>query len=321
MKNTLAFSLLLLWNAGASALTLAAPDRAGDSIIGAPPHEAKYISAKYEDTLIDIARELRIGQDEIVQANPKVDRWLPGANTKVRIPSSYILPNAPRQGIVINIPEMHLYYYADPQHVMIYSIGIGRENWKTPVGTTRITGKQANPSWTPPPSIMAEHIEAGDPLKPFYPPGPDNPLGMFAFKLGIPGYLIHSTSEDKVDGIGMRVSHGCIRMYPSDIEKFFPLIPVGTPVTLVNQSIKVGWYHDTLYLQAYPELEETPLTYEQRIELALDLIQKANGGRMPVIKGSVLKLALESNSTLPVAIYEREHTADQAAMQNDDVTH
>lgn len=304
MKRIVLSSLLALATSSVSALTLPAPDRPGDGIIGAPPYQAKYVAAKYEDTLIDIAVEHHLGQDEIVLANPTVDRWLPGAGTPVRIPSSFILPNAPRQGIVVNLPEMRIYYYADPSTVVTYAIGIGRENnWKTPITKTQIAGKMENPSWTPPPSIIAEHLADGDVLEPYYPPGPDNPLGLFAFRLGVPGYLIHSTQ--KTNGIGMRVSHGCMRMYPADIEKFFPMVKTGTPVNIVNQAIKVGWHHDTLYMEVYPELEELPATYEQRLNKALDLIQQANGGQMPVIKGSILKMALEKPSGLPVAVYER----------------
>ncbi len=304
MKRALFFSLLTFAATAVSALTLPAPDRPGDSIIGDPPYQAKYVAAKYEDTLIDIAVEHHLGQDEIVLANPTVDRWLPGAGTPVRIPSSFILPNAPRQGIVVNLPEMRIYYYPNASTVVTYAVGIGRENnWKTPIGRTQIAGKMENPSWTPPPSIIAEHLAEGDVLEPYYPPGPDNPLGLFAFRLGIPGYLIHSTQ--KTNGIGMRVSHGCMRMYPMDIEQFFPTVKVGTTVNIVNQAIKVGWHHGTLYMEVYPELEETPATFEQRINRALDLIQQANGGQMPVIKGSILKMALEKPTGLPIAIYER----------------
>lgn len=303
MKTGIIFSLLLAASHSASALTLGLPDRIGDSLVGSPPHEVKYVAAKQEDTLIDIAVNFKLGQDEIVLANPFVDRWLPREGTQVRIPTSFLLPDAPREGIVINLPEMRFYYYGGDGKVTTYAIGIGRVDWKTPLGKTRIVGKTENPSWTPPPSIIAEHLADGDVLQPYYPPGPDNPQGLFAFRLGIPGYLIHSTN--KPNGVGMRVSHGCIRMYPADIEQFFPVLKVGTQVNIVNQSIKVGWYHDTLYMQSYPELEESPLSFEQRLHIALDLIEKANGGKMPVIKGSILRTALEKMTGIPVAIYER----------------
>ena len=287
MKKPLLSSLLLLASTTASALTLPAPDLPTDSLIGNPPENPHYVIAKQEDTLIDIAVEHRLGQDEIVLANPTVDRWLPGAGTQVRIPNGFLLPDAPRHGIIINLPEMRLYYFLDANRVETYSIGIGRVDWKTPMGRTKILDKQANPSWTPPPSIIAEHLADGDVLDPYYPPGPDNPLGLFAFKLGIPGYLIHSTN--KVNGVGMRVSHGCIRMYPADIEQFFPMVKVGTEVNIVNQSVKVGWHHNTLYIEVYPEMEETPATFEDRLHHALELIAKANDGKMPVIKASVLR--------------------------------
>ena len=315
MKRILLFCILSFVSTVVSALTLPAPERAEDSIIGDPPYQVKYVAAKYEDTLIDIAVAHHLGQEEIVLANPRVDRWLPGAGTPVRIPTSFILPNAPRQGIVVNLPEMRIYYYPDKSRVVTYAVGVGRENnWKTPLGRTKIVGKMENPSWTPPPSIIAEHLAEGDVLESYYPPGPDNPLGLFAFRLGIPGYLIHSTQ--KTNGIGMRVSHGCMRMYPADIEKFFPTVKVGTPVNIVNQSIKVGWYHDTLYMEVYPEMEETPATFEQRVHRALDLIQQANGGQMPVIKGSILKAALAKPSGLPIAIYERPIKNAAQAVQN-----
>lgn len=314
MKSGLIFSLLFAASASASALTLSLPDKPGDSLIGSPPHEVKYVAAKQEDTLIDVAVDFKLGQDEIVLANPTVDRWLPGEGTKVRIPTSFILPDAPRQGIIINLPEMRIYYFQpESTNVLTYAIGIGREDdWKTPLGKTLITGKTENPSWTPPPSIIAEHLADGDVLKPFYPPGPDNPLGLFAFKLGLPGYLIHSTNV--VNGVGMRVSHGCIRMYPIDIEQFFPQVKVGTQVNIVNQPIKVGWYHDTLYLEVYPQMEEYPATFEQRLHVTLDLIERANGGKMPVIKGSILKKALEKPSGIPIALYERPATPPPAVV-------
>lgn len=305
IKKLFLFKLLMTASCVASALTLSLPDKLGDSMVGNPPYEVKYVTATQEDTLIDIAVNFRLGQDEIVLANPFVDRWLPKAGTKVRIPTSFLLPEAPREGVVINLPEMRFYYYPPSSgKVIIYAIGIGRVDWKTPLGKTKIIGKTENPSWTPPPSIIAEHLADGDVLAPYYPPGPDNPQGLFAFRLGIPGYLIHSTN--KPNGVGMRVSHGCIRMYPKDIEEFFPILKTGTQVNIVDQPIKVGWYHDTLYMQNYPELEETPITYEQRVHMAISLIEKANGGVMPVIKGSVLKQALEKITGVPVAIYERQ---------------
>ncbi|MGR9099620.1 MAG: L,D-transpeptidase family protein [Gammaproteobacteria bacterium] len=284
------------------------PVNTADSIVGEHPDEDWYATAKDEDTLLDIARDYNIGQNEILLANQNVDRWLPKEGTRVRIPMSHILPDAPRRGLVLNLSEFRLYYFPEPKKgsretVTTHPISIGRMDWKTPLGLTQIVGKTRNPTWTPPQSIREEHAAKGDILPAVVPAGPDNPLGLFAMRLGIPGYLIHSTN--KPFGVGMRVSHGCIRMYPEDIEILFPSIPVGAPVMIVNQPIKVGWLNDTLYIQVYPELEEEEADYEERLEIALNLIQKANNNKLPILDGSVLRKALEERIGIPVAIHSR----------------
>ncbi len=289
-------------------LTLPMPERPGDSLIGDYPHKVTYATAKQEDTLLDIAREYDIGQNEIILANPTVDRWLPGAGTRVRIPTSRLLPDAPHEGLVLNLPEFRLYYFRkatknQPAIVTTHPISIGRVDWRTPLGKTQISAKTENPVWIPPQSIKEEHAAEGDILPDVYPAGPDNPLGLFALRLALPGYLIHSTN--KPYGVGMRVSHGCIRMYPEDIEKLFPEIKVGTPVYIVNQPIKVGWSDDTLYIEVHPDLEDEVRDYEQKLETALDLIEQANGGKIPVVNGAKLKSALEQGNGVPVAIFER----------------
>jgi L,D-transpeptidase ErfK/SrfK len=221
--------------------------------------ELSVLSARYEDTLSDIARRYDLGYDEIVQSNPNVDPWLPGQGTRVLLPTQFVLPDAPRDGIVLNLAEMRLYYYpgrraGETPRVVTYPVGIGREGWSTPTVTTRVVAKVPNPSWTPPESIRAEHAAQGDPLPEVVPPGPDNPLGQFALRLGLSGYLIHGTN--KPYGIGMRVSHGCIRLYPEDIERLFRRVSVNIPVHIVNQPYKAGWKNGVLYLEAHPLLSE-----------------------------------------------------------------
>ncbi len=221
---------------------------AAETFILPPPDidligQIQVVYAVHEDTLLDIARQHSIGHQEIVQANPGVDLWIPGKGTPVVVPGRYILPDAPRKGLVLNVPEMRLYYYPKSEDgekpvVITHPVSIGRMDWNTPLGKTSIIAKHKDPSWYPPASIKAEHAADGDPLPDVVPPGPDNPLGRYALRLGKPGYLIHSTN--KPFGIGMRVTHGCVRMYPEDIERLFPQIPVNTPVHIVNQPIKVG---------------------------------------------------------------------------------
>jgi L,D-transpeptidase ErfK/SrfK len=212
-----------------------------------------------EDTLPDIARRFDVGYEEMVTANPGVDPWLPGAGREVVVPTQFILPAAPREGVVVNVAQMRIYYYpprkkGEPQTVYTHPIGIGRVGWKTPEGTTKIIGRQKDPVWVVPKSVRAEHAEDGEMLPATVPAGPDNPLGQYEFRLGWPSYLIHGTN--KPYGVGMRSSHGCMRLYPEDIAVFFDLIPIGTQVTVVNQPYLFGWRDGTLYLQAYAVMQD-----------------------------------------------------------------
>lgn len=225
------------------------PVPSGSVLIGAPGQ----VTARHDDTLIDIAREAGLGYEEIRWANAGVDPWMPGEGTVVSLPTHYLLPHGPREGLLLNLPEMRLFHFQDGV-VRTYPAGIGRMDWRTPLGTTRVVEKRAQPAWYPPESIIREHAERGDMLPKVVPPGPDNPLGLFALKLGLPGYLIHGTN--KAFGIGMRVTHGCVRLYPTDIEALFSEVSVGTPVTLVNQPVKAGRQGGVVYLEVHPALEE-----------------------------------------------------------------
>ncbi len=263
--------------------------------------------ARHEDTLLDIARRYDIGQEQIVRANPGVDRWLPGEGVTVIIPTRYILPAAPREGLVLNVPEMRLYYYpkAKPGEtpvVKTFPVGIGRQDWGTPLGATQVVGKQKDPTWTPPASIRKEHEENGDPLPAVVPAGPNNPLGQYAMRLGIGkgSYLIHGTN--KAFGVGMRASHGCIRMMPEDIEYLFPQIAVGTPVRIVSEPAKVGWYGGKLWLEVHEPLEEDRLGHASLFNNALRLIDAAQAERMVELDEDAISQALSDQNGIPVAI-------------------
>lgn len=210
------------------------------------------------DTLVDIAARYQLGYNLVRSANPGVDAWLPGEGTRVVLPFQAILPTAPRDGIVINVAEMRLYFYSQDKKtevtsVAIYPVSVGRGDWSTPVTSSRLTGRAKNPVWYPPKSIRAEHAARGDKLPLQVPPGPDNPLGKYMLTLDIPGYFIHGTN--KQFGIGMQVTHGCIRMYPRDIEQLVKLAPNNTPVTIINQPFKTGWRDQQLYLEVHQPLE------------------------------------------------------------------
>ena len=227
----------------------------GEDAVG----ELQVALAGGEDTFVEFARSYGLGFDELRAANPGVDPWLPGEDTPVVLPTRFVLPDAPREGIVLNVAAKRLFYYppavnGEPTMVETYPIGIGREDWATPTGATTVVARTRDPVWFVPASIRREHAEMGDPLPAQVPPGPDNPLGSRVLQLGLPGYLIHGTN--KPAGVGMRVSHGCVRLYPEDIEFLYDRIPVGTPVTIVNQPLLLGRSGNDLLLEAHPPLAE-----------------------------------------------------------------
>jgi L,D-transpeptidase ErfK/SrfK len=277
--------------------------------------QVQTMTASSDETLLDIARRYDIGQNEILLANPDVDRWLPADGSKVILPTRYILPEADRSGLVLNLPEMRLYYFPQPRPgetpvVITHPISVGRMDWNTPLGLTKIVSKQIDPEWRPPKSIKNEHAQDGETLPDVIRAGPDNPLGRYAMRLGIPGYLIHSTN--KPYGVGMRVTHGCLRMYPEDIERLFVDIPVNTPVHIVNQPVKVGWLAGSLFIELHPPLEEDEEKYADYMQSVLSSIAdflsanddtlNINAGRTVNLSGHALRQAVAEKSGIPVII-------------------
>jgi L,D-transpeptidase ErfK/SrfK len=241
----------------------------GEEVIG---YVQKTIVGK-EDTLPDIARRFDIGYEEMLLANPGVDPWLPGVGREVIVPTRFILPAAPHEGLVVNVAAMRVFYFlphnkGEKQVVLTHPIGIGKVGWKTPEGTTKIVSRQKDPVWVVPKSVHDEHAESGDILPDKVPAGPDNPLGRHMFRLGWPSYLVHGTN--KPYGVGMRSSHGCIRLYPEDIAVLFDLIPIGTKVTVVNQPYLFGWHDGKLYLQAYAVMEDDKRDWSKNRKRLLD---------------------------------------------------
>lgn len=207
--------------------------------------------ARDDDTLLDVARRFDLGYTQLVTANPGVDPWRPGTGRRITVPSFYLLPDGPRRGIVINLAQNRLYYFP-PGGGMVetHPIGVGVQGRSTPIGTTRIVAKRIHPRWIPPPSI---HRERPD-LPAVVPPGPDNPLGDYAFQLGWPAYLIHGTN--KPDGIGRNVSHGCIQLFPEDVERLFGEVAIGMPVRVVNEEAQTAWIDGELYIAVYPTKDQ-----------------------------------------------------------------
>ena len=228
------------------------------------------------DTLLDLALEHDLGFVEIVAANPGLDPWLPGAGRPVLLPTAHLLPASPRRGIVINLADQRLYYFLPRGAVRTYPIGVSSEGVTISLGTARIVGKRVNPVWFPPPSVRAEAPDLPESV----PPGPDNPLGAFALDLSWPAPAIHGTNNPY--GIGRRVSHGCFRLYPEDIEKLFRQVAIGTEVTVVNQPIKLGWSAGTLFLEVHPTLEQAD---------ELELRGTASPAALPDLRMLVMEMA------------------------------
>jgi L,D-transpeptidase ErfK/SrfK len=281
----------------------------GDNVIGA----VSITVAEHEDTLLDVGRRYGVGYEEVIAANPGIDPWLPGAGTEILIPGRFILPDAPREGIVVNLPEHRLYYYppaqpGQPRVVRTYPISTGKMDWKTPLGVTRVVAKQEKPNWYPPKSVRLEHEQKGDPLPPFIPPGPDNPLGEHVLRLGLPGgaYLIHGTNRPA--GVGMQVTHGCIRLFPEDIAELYTMIPVNTKVNLVDQTTKVGWSRGSLFVERQAPLEGTDNPAHMDLAELDRVVKAATAGLESTIDWETARLVFQQATSVPVKIGERQYS-------------
>ena len=206
----------------------------------------KFYKTENDETLIDIARINNLAFPEIMSANKGLDDpWTIENDYHILLPNRHLLPNVNRQGIVVNKGDLRLYYFSNNNKVYSYPIGIGRGDWETPLGEAIVTGKKKNPYWTVPESILEEEPH----WPPVVKPGPKNPLGTRAIYLSMPGYLLHGTN--KPWGVGMKVSHGCIRLYPEAIEELYDLVGKGEKVQIIDQPVKSGWEKNTLYLEVH----------------------------------------------------------------------
>ncbi len=294
-------SLAALFSVGpVAALELPLPPP-GEDIVG----QVQVIKAKYEDTFADIGVANDLGYLEMVAANPGVDPWLPGEGTEIILPTRFVLPPGPREGIVINLAEYRLYYYPKGQNVVhTYPLGIGREGWGSPIAATTITAKTPNPAWYPPKSIREEHAADGDPLPTIVPPGPDNPLGPFKFTLGVPGYLIHGSN--KKFGIGMRVSHGCFRMLNENVLELSNMAPVGTKVRILNDPYKFGISGGKVYLEAHTPLDDqgVPSVVDKHTAVINALLKREDLANNLHLDWEVVREVVAAEDGLPVEIAE-----------------
>ena len=266
-----------------------------DALLG----ELSYQTVDAHDTVVTLAQKYDVGYNAIEDANPNVDFTKAfSPNTLLQIPTSHLLPNQPRQGIIINLPEMRMYYF--PEHseqVLTYPIGIGKIGKTIPITKTSITRKIEDPVWIPPADIREFNLKQGVVLPKVMPPGPDNPLGPYAIYMRLPTYLIHSTIFP--ESVGKRASFGCIRMFESDIQVFFPSIKKGIPVAIINSPVKIGWHQNKLYLEVHQPLAEHGEAYEASLPGMVYLIKKTVGDQSMLIDWQLVAYLAKARDGLP----------------------
>ena len=252
----LVFSLALVVSACAGDLFRAEPQRTRYALESPPPSDdlvgrLSFHETSAEDTLIDLAPALGVGYVELLAANPGVDPWLPGEGTRLALPQARLLPSGPREGIVVNLGDLRLYYFEPDAPARAWPVGIAKDGYSTPMGVTEVKAKREKPTWIPGASARRDDPKLPARVK----PGPDNPLGEYALYLGWPSYLIHGTNDPR--GVGRHSSRGCIRLYPADIAVLYGLASPGTKVRVVNEPVKLGWIGGELYLEVNPSAEES----------------------------------------------------------------
>jgi L,D-transpeptidase ErfK/SrfK len=262
----------------------------------------KFIRLEKGDTLPDIARHFGLGLNGVSAANPGVDIWVPEAGTRIMLPLSFILPDAPRKGIVINLAAMRLFEFkgnGESPVVLTFPVGVGTEERPSPMGQMRVERKVSRPTWHVPTSIARDHLKKGDPLPATVPPGPQNPLGEYALYLSAQSYLIHGTN--KPASIGLRATNGCMRLYPEDIKRLYENTPVKTPVSIVYQPYLLGQSNGVVYLEVHGSTENLDAAELDKIYAKLKTVEKDSGR---ALDWSNVKKVLAEARGIPVPIFE-----------------
>jgi L,D-transpeptidase ErfK/SrfK len=283
-----------------------------DDVIG----RLAVIRLKKGDTLPDIARHFGLGINEISAANPGVDIWVPEAGRRIMLPLSFILPDAPRKGIVINLAAMRLFQFkGDSESLVVstYPVGIGSEERSTPIGQMYVERKVIRPTWHVPASILKDHRKKGDPLPAKVLPGPQNPLGEYALYLNKSGYLIHGTN--KPSSIGLKATNGCIRLYPEDVKKLYENTPVNTSVCIVNQPYLIGQRNGVVYMEVHAHLDAVEL---KKIYAKLGKIETKSAR---TIDWKKVEETLAEARGIPVPIFEIREVSRIGAATTIEVKH
>jgi len=286
------------------AATFLAPELAEDNVIG----EVLQVNLGPNETLQSIARRFDLGRNQVLKANPNQSFWVRGKEQKVILPTLYILPKGAREGIILNLAEQRLYYFDNSlesglKTVLTFPVTIGTSGWETPAGLTKVIGKVKSPNWYPPESIRNEARQEGKELPEFIPGGtPDNPLGDYSLRLDFPGsYLIHGTNALGISSIGSRSSHGCIRLYPEDIEQLYNKVTLETPVLIVNQVIKIGLRDKKIYLEFHAPLNRNYRTHTPTKKEVIQAITSRFGEEVLIDSSAISKVLVLGNG-IPVEV-------------------
>ncbi len=287
----------------------------GDDVIG----RLRFISLEKGDTLPDIARHFSLGLNGVSATNPWADIWVPEVGERIMLPMSFILPDAPRKGIVINLAAMRLFQFkgnSEPLTVLTYPVGVGTEERPSPRGLMRVERKVSRPTWHVPTSIAKDHLKKGDPLPATVLPGPQNPLGEFALYLSAPSYLIHGTN--KPASIGLRATNGCIRLYPEDVKRLYENTPVKTTVSIVNQPYLLGQSNGVVYMEVHASTEELDAAELDKIYKKLRTVEKESGRTLDWNK---VKKVLAEARGIPVPIFEIRQGSGKVVAEPTEVRH
>ena len=291
------------------------PVEKGDDVIG----RLAVIRLEQGDTLPDIARHFGLGINAISAANPGVDVWVPEAGERIMLPLNFILPEAPRKGIVVNLATLRLFLFKGESTSLVvstYPVGIGTKERPTPTGQACVVRKTTRPTWHVPASISEDHRKKGDPLPAEVPPGPLNPLGEYALYLSKSGYLIHGTN--KPASIGLKASNGCMRLYPENVKILYNDTPVNTPVVIVNQPYLIGQRNGVLYMEAHTPLEDSGALELEKTYAKLRTIEKKSG--RPLDWKKVKEVETEARG-IPVPIFEMSQGSEKETAKTIEIEH
>ena len=296
-RLTLSTALCLLTACGEGDRRLPFSD---DALVG----QVRRVQLDKATAALDVARRYAVGVNELARANPQLPVLAGGkvpAGTEVLVPTQFVLPDAPRRGIVVNIAEMRLYYFPDSNtwrasSVLTFPAAVGRDEWETPTGETHVAERIVDPEWYPPASIREEAAEKGEALPEVVPAGPQNPLGKYALRLGWRKHLIHGTNDPR--SIGKPATHGCIRLYPEDMATLFEYVRQGTPVVLVDQPYKIGASDGALYLETHRDTKGNG----DRRHVLRKIQQWVEAGKDRRVDQAAIERALAQPTEMPVKV-------------------